>query len=219
MVTRVGDGSEMKRQKTVVQVIEEPKLLEESSDKPLCWETFFQCQRSPALRSQLLAALLSGTQIVVERLPQQMLLDVVLLAFAARVYCDSEIVDNWAELLRRTEEEWERPDWTCRIFDSIHTSAANNIVHGQVSNFTCAEEQYIPDMAQWYLDHDLPEYFSREIEEVVVCKMKELNSHMSGGRTRSGSSGRSVKVKAAHTLKLSGISTKKLSAARKKAKK
>jgi hypothetical protein len=130
------------------------------------WETFFMCQRNPMLRSQVLAALLSGTRIVVARLPTPLFLDVVLLGFAARVYCDAEIVDDWAELLRRTEEEWERPDWTCKVFSSLHAGAANGIVQGQVANFGCFDEQYIPDLVQYYLEHDLPEYFSREIEEL-----------------------------------------------------
>jgi len=143
-----------------------------------CWETFFLCQRNPVLRSQVLAALMTGTRLVVAHLSTPLCLDVVLLGFAARVYCDAEVVDDWAELLRRTEEEWERPDWTCRVFSSIHACAASAIVKGQVINFTCSEEQYIPDLVQYYLEHDLPEYFSREIEElpkeVSPCTTKKL---------------------------------------------
>lgn len=188
----------MKRQKKhthdVIKPVPRAQVVEglEEPQKPLCWETFFQCQRSPVLRSQLLAALLNGTRLVVERLPQSALLDAVLLGFAARVYCEAEIVDNWAELLRRTEEEWERPDWTCRIFDSIHTSAANNIVKGQVSNFTCVEEQYIPDMVQWYLEHDLPEYFSQEIEALPKKDAVKLPTKLVG---------RSLKLSAKRTSK------------------
>jgi hypothetical protein len=179
-----------------------------------CWETFFMCQRSPVFRSQVLAALMTGTRLVVAHLPTSALLDAVLVGFATRVYCDAEIVDDWAELLRRTEEEWERPDWTCRVFDNLHLQAASAIVQGRADNFVCFEEQYIPDLVQWYLENDLPEYFSREVETLPNKEAVSCTTKMRGTATKLNG----------HVLKLTvkGLgqhTSKNLSGVRKKAKK
>jgi hypothetical protein len=137
------------------------------SQPPVCWEAFFRCQRSPLFRSQLLMALLSGTTIQVDHLPITMLLDVVLLATAARGYCEAEIVDDYGSLVAKVREVWDRPDYTARVFDSIHGLAANFIVYHGRRKFACFEEEYIPIMVGWYLRHESPNYFKREIETKV----------------------------------------------------
>jgi hypothetical protein len=130
----------------------------------LCWEDFFRCQRSPVLRSQLLTALMAGTPLVVDRLPSASLLDVVLLATAARNHCDAEIVDDYAALLQRARDEWAAPGWTALVFDQQHGNKANYILQGS-DWFDNHEESYIPDMVAWYLRQtDAPAVFERKIE-------------------------------------------------------
>ena len=90
--------------------------------------------------------------------------DVVLLAFAAGTYHDAEIVNDFMGLCERTEEEWSRPDWTCRVFNSIHGNAANWILKGS-KEFGCSEDRYIPEMVGFYLGHEVPNYFVRELED------------------------------------------------------
>jgi hypothetical protein len=128
------------------------------------WMQFFTCQRNPILRSELLTALLAGTSLEESRVPTVLLLDVVLLAFAARTYHDAEIVNDFMGLCERTEEEWSRPDWTCRVFNSIHGNAANWILKGS-KEFGCSEDRYIPEMVGFYLSHEVPNYFVRELED------------------------------------------------------
>src|ERR1700733_8017072 len=147
-----------KRQKQQQQVAPQ----EDAQPQTEFWSLFFRCQRNPILRSQLVAALLVGTPLEVDRLPSAALLDAVLLATASRAYCESEIVDDYTALLRRTDEEWRRPDWTSKVFDSIHTGTANFILHGS-TEFVCVEEQYIPTMVQDYLQGAMPNCFVKEL--------------------------------------------------------
>jgi hypothetical protein len=140
-----------------------PRIDENRSGVPLCWETFFSCQRHSVLRSQLLAALMAGTPVEAARLPNATLLDAVLLATAAREFCDAEIVDDYAALLDRTAEEWARPDWTCRVFSSIHAMWAGFIISHGTRNFDEVSARYIPDMVAWYLRQEVPQYFKKEL--------------------------------------------------------
>lgn len=128
-----------------------------------CWETFFVCQPNPVLRSELITSMLVGTPLQFERVPTVALLDAVLLASTARVYCESEIVDDFKALCDRVEEEWRRPEWSCRVFSSIHGNAANFIVNHGRQKFAGCEEQYIVDMVTWYLGHDAPDYKAKKI--------------------------------------------------------
>jgi len=129
----------------------------------LCWESFFQCQRHPMLRSQLLTALMAGTPLSLEWLPTPMLLDVVLVCTAARNHCDAEIIDDYRGLLDKVNELWSQPNWSCKVFSSIHGSRANSILQGS-AEFTCTEELYIPAMVDWYLTHEPPQYLAVEFE-------------------------------------------------------
>ena len=126
------------------------------------WKTFFACQRSPVLRSQVLLALMAGTPFEVERLPVAALPDVALLATASRSYCEAEIVDDYAALLRRVEEEWGAPDWTCKRFDSPHLCCLDFILKG-TTEFVAAEDLYISELTQWLLDQEAPSYFKKEL--------------------------------------------------------
>ena len=130
------------------------------------WETFFYCQRSPVLRSQLLMALMCGTVLEVDRVPVKALMDAVLLAFTARLYCSAEIVDDWARLLERTLEVWDArdPDRRTAVFDQTHLSTGFYILYGKTDQFCCYEDRYIPDMVGAYLLQDPPTYFDRELE-------------------------------------------------------
>lgn len=123
--------------------------------RPRCWESFFMCQPSPVLRSQLLTALMAGTVLEAECVPTSALLDVVLLATAAREHCNAEIVDDYEALLQRTRDEWNRPDWTTRVFDSIYANKANQILQGRTEFHS--ECEYVPRMVAWYLAHEAPE--------------------------------------------------------------
>ena len=49
------------------------------------------------------------------------------------------------------------------MFSSLHGNAANFILLGS-EEFAAAEEAYIPEFVAWYLRHDVPEYFVRELE-------------------------------------------------------
>jgi hypothetical protein len=134
-----------------------------SHDRAPCWEVFFRDQKSPLLRSQLITALMSGHQLEVERLPTATLLDAVLLSMSARSYSEAEIVDDYNALLRRTDAAWKDPMWTRRTFDQTHMNAADFIITCGSSEFTCVEDEYIPDLVHWLLEHDPPEYFSEEL--------------------------------------------------------
>ncbi len=138
------------------------------------WAFFFTCQRYPMLRSQLITAIMSGTSLCVERINKHMLLDVVLLATACREFHNAEIVDDFQGLLDRTEEEWRRPEWTCRVFSSIHAGWANFIINHGTRDFIAPETRYIPALAGWLLEHDAPAYFSEELtdDEVPVKKVR-----------------------------------------------
>jgi hypothetical protein len=159
----------MKQKKTAT-----PKALAydpapETPTKPLCWESFFQCQRYPILRSQLLTAMMAGTVMPAARVPTASLLDVVLIATAAREVLNAEIVSDYNGLLSRTQEEWSRPDWTAKVFSSIHGNWANAILRG-TRNFDAPETEYIVPMTEWYINHEAPEYFVRELTEADVTQ-------------------------------------------------
>lgn len=128
------------------------------------WQVFFRLQRSPVLRSEMLTALMSGTQLLAERIPNALLLDVALLATASRRYLEAEIVDDYAALLRRVEEKWAAPDWTARVFDSIHANYVSGLLKGWAMDMEQLDEvTYVPKMTQWYLEHDVPGYFVKEL--------------------------------------------------------
>jgi hypothetical protein len=129
------------------------------------WPFFFQCQRYPILRSQILTALMSGTPLVVDRLPTYILLDVILLATACREYHNAEIVDSYDELLKQTEEHWRKPDWTAKVFSSIHCNWADAIINRGIRDFESAETRYIPAFTGWFLEHDAPKYIDKELQE------------------------------------------------------
>lgn len=139
-----------------------PKQTKQNPLRAPSWELFFKDQRHPVMRSQLITALMAGKPLVTERVPVPTLLDVVLLSFASRVYHEAEIVDDFHALLRLTDETWKAPMWTRRVFDQTHMNAANYVLKG-VEEFACYEEQYIPDMVRFYLENDVPEYFSKEL--------------------------------------------------------
>lgn len=146
--------------KPVIEVVRD--RVERSITAPY-WAFFFRDQRSPFLRSQLITALMSGHALEVERLPTVTLLDAVLLSSTARCYHEAEIIDDFNALLRRTDDTWKAPDWTCRVFDQTHTAAADFILRG-VAEFENAEDVYIPDLVEWLLEHDPPAYFKKELQ-------------------------------------------------------
>jgi hypothetical protein len=163
----------MKKQATkIVRPEVEPAAKPQGQLRPLCWESFFRCQRSPMLRSQLLTALMAGTQLVMERVPTSGLLDALLLSTATRYYCEAEIVDDYDGLVARTAETWKRPDWSTKVFNSLHANVANFILLG-TKQFNCAEDAYIPGMASWYLAQDPPEYFVKELTEADLKHRKK----------------------------------------------
>ena len=149
---------------TVVKVPQEDTGPIMAQQRPLCWETFFRCQKAPLLRHQILMALMAGTPFCVERLPSAVLLDVLLVATAARQDCGAEVVDDYDGLVTRVRAAWARPDWTCRVFDSIHLDKANCILDGR-TEFICSEDVYIPNMVGWYLQQDVPEYVAKELKK------------------------------------------------------
>lgn len=128
----------------------------------MLWESFFSCQRSPVLRSQLLACLMAGQVLEVERLPAAALPDACLIATAAREYHEAEVVDDYARLLTRTDEVWRQSDWTCRTFDSPHLSWLDFILKG-LREFDDPTERYIPDFVAWALGQEVPVYFKKEL--------------------------------------------------------
>lgn len=132
------------------------------SDKAPYWEFFFRCQRSPVVRSQLMTAIMSGHQLEAERLPKAALPDAVLIALAARKYHEAEVVDDFAALLRRTEEVWQDPLFTHKVFDTPHMGTVSFVVRG-TEEFTCVEDSYIPELVGWMLGHDAPQYFAEEL--------------------------------------------------------
>lgn len=147
-----------RKQQNKPVVVEQPRVV----DRAPGWAIFFRDQRSPFLRSQLITALMAGKQLEVERLPTSTLLDVVILSMAARNYHDAEIIDDYNALLRRTDDAWKDPMWTRRIFDQTHMNVADFILRG-AAEFVCYEDQYIPALVGWLLEHDPPTYFSEEL--------------------------------------------------------
>jgi hypothetical protein len=127
------------------------------------WHFFFSCQRNPILRSQLLTSLMAGTPLEIARLPTEVLLDVVLIATATREFHEAEVVDDYDELLTLTEEAWKRPDWTTKVFDSIHCNWADSILNRGRRDFDSPETKYVPSLVGWYLQHDPPVYFKKEL--------------------------------------------------------
>jgi len=146
-------------------------MTEATTSAEPAWEIFFRCQRHPVLRSQVLTALMAGTQVEAARIPKASLLDMVLLATASREYLAAEIVDDYEELLRRTAEEWARPDWSCRVFSQQHANWANWILNGK-HTFDTVEEAYIPSLTKWYIEQNTPEYFAREITDAAPAKAR-----------------------------------------------
>jgi hypothetical protein len=131
-------------------------------DRALYWRYFFNGQRCPVLRSQLVTALMAGTQLEVDRLPHAVLADAVLLSLAARAYHNAEIVDDYMGLLDRTNEVWRAPEFTHKVFDQTHLSTVSFIARGS-TEFRCVEDQYVPVMVGWYLTHEAPSYFKKEL--------------------------------------------------------
>jgi hypothetical protein len=150
-----------RKQKTEHQVVTQPT----SRDHAPYWEVFFKYQRSPFLRSQLITALMAGKPLEVERLPPATLLDVVMLAMVTREYYHAEIIDDYQALLRRTDALWKEPMWTCKIFDQYHLHTADYVVRGS-TELVCYEDQYLPSLVGWILEHDSPTYFAKELETV-----------------------------------------------------
>lgn len=128
---------------------------------PREWQLFWQCQRSPVLRSQVVAALLAGTVIEVERLPRALLADVAVLATVTRTCCDAEIVDDYQALLQRVEEVWQEPTWTCRTFDSPYLGWLHFVLLGSV-NLEVPEVAWMPDWIEELLEQDMPGYLAPE---------------------------------------------------------
>ncbi len=130
----------------------------------LLWPFFFRQQRAPVLRSQMLTALLAGTQIAADRLPVASLPDAVLIAAAARRYCDAEVVDNWDSLRRRTEEKWAEPEFTHRVFDQTLLCTVGFLTRfDSATALETPEACWVPGMVEWYLRHEVPQYFRKEL--------------------------------------------------------
>lgn len=127
------------------------------------WERFFQHQRSPMLRSQLLTALMTGGKpLEVESLPSAVLLDTLLLAAVARQEHEAEIVDDYDGLLARVNREWAEPAWTCKRFDQRHSGLASLIAIGNSVTFTDPDVEYLVTMVGTYLNQDAaPEFFGK----------------------------------------------------------
>jgi len=105
---------------------------------------------------------MAGKQMEVERLPAASLLDVVVMSSATRNYHEAEIIDDFHALLRRTSDAWKSPTWCRKTFDQTHANAASFILMG-LTEFVTLEDSYIPDLAGWLLEHDPPEYFTKEL--------------------------------------------------------
>jgi hypothetical protein len=82
---------------------------------------------------------------------------------AARNYHEAEIIDDYEALLRRTDETWKDPQWTRRTFDQTHSAAADFIIKWGTSEFRCNEDLYIPELVQWLLENEPPQYFVEEL--------------------------------------------------------
>lgn len=121
------------------------------------WEQCFVSQSSPVLRSQLLAALMAGTQIEADRVPVPALLDAVVLATTARNYCEAEIVDDYQRLLERAKEERlvDGRDGHCRMHQ-IHQISF--ILDGVADELTAPEDQYLERMVTRFLSMEPPAY-------------------------------------------------------------
>lgn len=136
------------------------------------WNIFFRDQRCPFIRSQLITAMLAGQALEVDRIPTISLLDVLLLASTGRNYFEAEIIDDFDALKKRVDEAWSQPNWTCRIFDQYHRNAASFILSAGTTHFACHEDAYIPDLMEWMLQNEPPQYFVEEFE--VKKKVKKL---------------------------------------------
>jgi hypothetical protein len=131
-------------------------------DKAPYWAFFFQRQRSPFLRSQIMTALMAGQPFELDRLPPAVLLDVLMLATACRYYLEAEVIDDYPALLRRVNDVWKDPLFTHRVFDQVHMSTASMLaIHG-LEKLEEVEVRYIPSLAEWVLQHDPPTYFLKE---------------------------------------------------------
>ena len=128
------------------------------------WELVFAAQRRPVLRSELVTALIQGTQLPVERLPTEALADAVLLATAAREHCGAEIVVDYPALLSRMEDTFTRPDFCTRVCDTAFINKVSHVCWHGSSPFVCVEQQCVPVLVEWLLNQDqVPEYFTKEI--------------------------------------------------------
>jgi hypothetical protein len=126
------------------------------------WSNFFRDQRCPVVRSQLITALMAGRQLEVERLPTAALADAVMLSMVSRYYFEAEIIDDYPALLRTTEAKWKEPMFCHEVFNQMHLSTVSFVVRGS-DELVCYEDQYIPSLVGWWLNHDVPEYFAKEL--------------------------------------------------------
>lgn len=152
-------GLRVKKAKRVKEPDEAARADAPPPDPLSNWRTFFCRQRHPLLRSNVTATLMAGRVMEVERLPKAALLDALLLAFTARTYFDAEVVDDFPALLRRADEVWREPGWSCRVFDQAHCAVADFIIRGS-AEFVCREDLYIPAMVGRILAEDPPAYFA-----------------------------------------------------------
>ena len=155
------------------------------------WENFWLRQRHPVLRSQLITALMAGTVVEVAQVPTAALLDAVLIATAAREYCQAEVVDDYQALLYLAKETIDQPDYTHRATDSIHGNAACLIIYYGLRKFVSAEDLYIPEMIEQYLQQEVPNYFLKETTHHDVRK-RQLPDKTPVQTGRSAKSSRSV---------------------------
>jgi hypothetical protein len=128
------------------------------------WAYFFQRQKYPMLRSQLITALQAGTPLEIESLPEPLLLDAALFARACRSHFDAEVVDDYQGLLNRIDAAWKA--WKLEIdeehkpkFDSPHRDAVSAAIWFGSDEFTTPETQYIPALVDEYLSVDEPPKF------------------------------------------------------------
>jgi hypothetical protein len=139
------------------------------------WDIFFRCQRYPILRSQVLVALMAGTVTPTERVPVAALLDVFVLATAARERVDADIVDNYAELERRVREEWDGERF--HVMSSQHGNCASSIVYLNADRkaiFDRPEDSYIPAMLSKLFEvEEVPQYIGQEMTEEKQPKRKK----------------------------------------------
>lgn len=128
------------------------------------WTVFFRCQRHPILRSQLIVALIAGQQLTVARVPTALLLDLFVMATAAREFHDAEIVDSYDELVTVVKEIWNSPEYTAARMDQQHSNLASSILFldSEVKSiFERPEDRYVPALVAAYLEMEaVPVYMT-----------------------------------------------------------